>query len=222
MKKILLYFAATVFGVSVAQSQELRLGAKVGVNFSSISGDENEFLSGLTSFHIGGLVEIPISEKFSIQPELLYSMQGATEEYSVIPNGGFGVKYENDLKLDYINIPIMAKYYVINGLSIEAGPQFGILVSAKAEGELTELEMRESESFDKDVKDSFKTFDIGFGLGASFRLDSDVFLSLRFNKGISQINEDLDYNHPHDYPGDYNYSYKQNNNVLQLSAGYFF
>lgn len=156
-EKILLFAAVTFISFSAAQSQELRLGAKAGVNLASIAGDEIDDFNGRIGFHVGALVEIPINKKFSIQPELLYSMHGAAREYSVIPNGGYGIKYETNLNLDYINIPIMAKYYIIDGLSFETGPQFGILVSAKEEGEMTKLERGESEPFDRDVKENYNS-----------------------------------------------------------------
>lgn len=214
MKKLLLFIAVTVIGFSAAQSQELRLGAKAGVNFSSISGDAAGDQSGLTSFHIGALVEIPINEKFSVQPELLYSSQGAFQEVSF--NAGVGRNsYESTIKLDYINIPIMAKYYVIEGLSIEAGPQFGVLVSAKSEVE--EFEGGKSKSYDEDVKDFYKTLDIGLGLGAAYRLNNGIFFSARYVLGISKIlntdNVDGDF---------YSSNFKQHNNVFQVSLGYSF
>ncbi|SRX55810.1 porin family protein [Aequorivita sp. CIP111184] len=222
MKKILLFatFAAFTFTTANAQS-EFRIGFKGGVNFSSVGGDFTDNYDGRTSFHIGGLVEIPISEKFAIQPELLYSSQGAKSEY----DNSFGdslVIGKEKLKLDYINIPIMAKYYIINGLSVEAGPQFGFLISAKNEYEVSGF--RGDESGDDDVKDFYNSLDIAIGIGASYRLNNGVFFSLRFNKGITKVNEDLDYSVIEEgdpIPG-FDYSYKQHNNVFQISAGYSF
>lgn len=125
--------------------------------------------------------------------------------------------------LNYINIPIMAKYYIIDGLSIEAGPQLGILVSANSEGNVIELGTGAAESFDGDVKDYYKSIDFVVGIGASYRLNNGVFFSLRFNKGISKINEDIDfYLHDGDPIDGIDYNYKQQNNVFQISAGYSF
>ena len=67
MKKILLFAAVTFLSFSAAQSQELRLGAKAGVNLASIAGDEIDDFNGRIGFHVGALVEIPISEKFAVQ-----------------------------------------------------------------------------------------------------------------------------------------------------------
>ena len=215
MKKLLLFIAVAILTISTAQSQELRIGAKAGVNFASVGGDFTDNYDGRTSFHIGGLVEIPISEKFSIQPELLYSGQGAKSEY----DNSFGdslVIGKEKLKLDYINIPIMAKYYIIEGLSVEAGPQFGILVSAKNEYE--ESGFRGEISGEEDVKEFYNTLDIGFGLGTSYRLNNGVFFSARYVIGLTDITDDDDVDFgPFDIDG-----YKQRNRAIQLSAGFSF
>ncbi|CAM3392098.1 porin family protein [Aequorivita lipolytica] len=217
MKKLLLFTAVVLFAFTTAQSQELRIGFKAGVNFASIGGDFTDDYDGRTSFHIGGLVEIPISEKFAVQPELLYSSQGATSEYSD-SFGGVTFTVEEKLKLDYINIPIMAKYYIIDGLAVEAGPQFGILVSAKGEYEASGG--GDSESDEEDLKDVYNTLDIGFGLGGSYRLNNGVFFSARYVIGLSDVtNED-------DFEGDFGpfdiEAFKQRNSVIQLSAGFSF
>ena len=54
---------------------------QIHTNFATLGGD-TEDLDGLTSFHVGGVAEISFSEKFSVQPELLYSAQGASFEES--------------------------------------------------------------------------------------------------------------------------------------------
>ena len=82
MKKLLLFAAVAVFGLSNVNAQEVKFGAKAGVNFATITGDETSGVDSRTAFHIGGVAEIVISEKFSFQPELLYSGQGAKESYS--------------------------------------------------------------------------------------------------------------------------------------------
>ncbi|SDX41512.1 porin family protein [Aequorivita viscosa] len=202
MKKTLLIIIAA-FTLST-QAQETLFGVKAGLNLASIGGDDAGDAKTRSSFHIGGLVEIPVSEKFSVQPELLYSSQGAKGSEELL---GEGVIVESKIKSDYINIPIMAKYYLIQGLSIEAGPQFGFLVSAKAEFELKGPGVLETASMD--VKDLFNTFDLGVGLGTSYTLDMGVFFGARYNLGLSNINKDS---------GDT----KNQNNVFQISAGYTF
>lgn len=192
MRKILLFAAFTVFAFSASQSQELRFGAKAGVNNAFLGGDLGlAELSTRTSFHIGGLVEIPLSEKFSLQPEVLYSSEGYDQWIIFLSS--------TEVELDYIRVPILAKYYIINGLSVEAGPNLGLLVSAKTNGE--------------NDKDHFKDFDAQLAIGASYRLNFGLFFSLRYNQGLVNILDQTDSN------GE---SLKGQSNVFQISAGYSF
>ncbi|MEP6929341.1 MAG: porin family protein, partial [Flavobacterium sp.] len=144
MKKILLLAVVTVLGFTNVNAQEIKFGAKGGLNFASVSGDNTKGIDVVTSFNFGVLSEIPISDQFSFQPELMYSGQG----YSF---------NDNTIALSYLNIPLMGKYYLTKGLSVEAGPQIGFLLSAKNEK--------------TDVKDSFNTFDFGVNFGLGYKLD---------------------------------------------------
>jgi len=207
MRKInlLLFIVLAAFGFSI-QAQNVHFGVKGGVNFATLSGDIED-VNSRTSFHLGAVAEISISEKFSVQPELLYSSQGAKSEYIETFEGEtFSAKEE--IKVDYISIPIMAKYYVGNGFSIEAGPQVSFLTSSKFEYDYSFGGISESGS--EDYKDFTKGIDFGLGFGAGYKMDSGLNFSARYNLGLSNINDD-----PED---DSNIK----NNVFQLSVGYFF
>ena len=183
MKKILLLAVITVLGFANVNAQEIKFGAKGGLNFATISGDNTKDVDLVTSFNFGVLSEIPISDKFSFQPELMYSGQG----YSF---------NDNTIALSYLNVPLMGKYYVTKGLSVEAGPQIGFLLAAKNEK--------------TDVKDSFNTVDFGVNSGLGYKLDNGLNFGLRYNLGLTDINN---------VEG---YSGKNKNGVFQLSVGYFF
>jgi len=140
-----------------------------------------------------------VSDKFSIQPELLYSAQGAKYEDEVL---------KETIKLDYLNLPIMAKFYVADGFSLEAGPQVGFLLSAKGKVEAG------GESIEADIKELFKGIDFGFNFGVGYKLPSGINFGARYNLGLSNIIEpDSEFN-----VGDV----KNQNGVIQLSLGYFF
>lgn len=80
MKKIMLLTAIAVFTFATGNAQDgVSFGAKAGVNLASIGGDDVDGLDGRTSLHLGGVVEIPVSDRFSVQGEVLYSAQGATD-----------------------------------------------------------------------------------------------------------------------------------------------
>src|SRR5699024_733187 len=198
---------AALFAVTISSAQEVRLGIKGGVNFSTLSGDNLGDIKSLTGFHIGGLVEIPLAEQFSIQPEVLYTAQGS--KYSE-KGQELGVSYSYDFKqkLDYIQVPVMAKYYVIDGLSIEAGPQIAFLASSKLdyEGTLGGI----SVSGDEDL-DNVSNIDFSIGAGASYRLPMGLFFTARYNFGLSNVNDSSNSDNQ-----------KIHNRVAQLSVGYSF
>jgi opacity protein-like surface antigen len=196
MKKILLT-AGALFAFTFVNAQEVKFGAKAGLNLGNLSGNATDaFVDEDTkmrpSFHVGGFAEIKLSDKFAIQPEVLYSVEGAKQDVD-----GESEKLIWDLA--FVNIPIMAKYYATEKLSIEAGPQIGFLTKA----ELT---------FDgdnvADLKEDSKStaFSGNFGVGYSFT--ENISANLRYSLGLSDI-LDVD-------------GFELKSNVLSLSIGYKF
>jgi len=201
MKKIVLAAIAVVgFGVTGFAQQQVKFGPKAGVNFSNISGyDDAEMLTG---FHVGAVAEIKFNEKFSIQPEVVYSAQGAKRER----NTSFAT-FEGKQKLDYINVPIMAKYYIVNGFSVEAGPQVGFLVKAEEDvnGTINGVSIGDK----TDNKDSFNSVDFGVNFGLAYDLPQGFFVNARYNLGLSDVIKD-------------NADDAVKNNVIQVGVGYKF
>jgi hypothetical protein len=206
MKKLLMLAAIAVLSFTTAQAQGISFGAKAGVNFASIGGDDTDGIDGRTGFHVGALVEIPVNDFFSVQPEVVYSAQGAKESFSESIDG-VTVSGKSTLKLDYINIPIIGKFYVIEGLSLEVGPQIGFNINAMEEFEISGLGM--SESGEEDVSDFVKSTDFSIAAGASYKLPIGLFFTARYNVGLSNVN-------------DAGEGSKNQNNVVQLGAGFFF
>lgn len=171
MKNLFFIAAIAVLSVSAIQAQVVRLGAKCGVNFSTFNDDDLGDVKSRTGFHIGGLVEVPISERFSLQPEILYSSQGA--EYSDSGTElGVDYSYKITEKLDYIQVPIMAKFYVVEGFAIEAGPQVSFLVSSEGE---YEGKLGDKNVSREDDLDDISKIDLSLGGGVSYRLPMGVF-----------------------------------------------
>lgn len=208
MKKLLLVAAVAVFGLSNANAQEFQLGAKAGANFASLGGDDTDELDARTSFHVGLVAEIMLTDQFAFQPEVLYSSQGAKTEGSETIMG-MTYSYEGTTKLDYINVPLLAKYYVTEGLNIHLGPQVGFLV--KSESEWEETMDGDTESGTDDIKDFTKGVDFSLAGGLGYKLDMGLFFDARYTLGLSNV---------WDAEGDTDYS--QKNNVFQLSVGFMF
>lgn len=183
MKKIILS-ALAVIAFASAHAQEVKYGVKGGLNISNFSGDtEGVDLKSRFGFNVGGFVEIKISEKFALQPEVLYSTQGATfENVGAEVNGTFYTG-DIDFNLAYINVPVMFKYYAAEKFSVEAGPQIGFLTSAKSKTKLDGF----SGSNELDAKDSFESIDFGLNLGAGYDFTENFSIGARYNLGLSNI-----------------------------------
>lgn len=172
-----LFFAVLLFFSIAAHSQILQFGLKGGYNNSTLSGDGD--ISSLSGFHAGVFASIDLVV-LDVVPELVYSTQGAK----------FG---DQEVKLDYFNVPIMARLNLLKILYVEAGPQFGFLVSAKEGSE--------------DIKDDVESTDIAIGVGAGVELFDKFDLGLRYNIGTTDVSK----------AGDDN-----KNNVFQIGLAFKF
>lgn len=203
MKKVLPIVSAIVlfvFGGTVA-AQETSFGAKAGVNLANLTGDDVGDTDMKIGLHLGGYANIMFSDLLGLSPELLFSTQGAkSETETTIPFFGT-IKAKGNLKLTYINVPLLLKVVPTEGFNIHVGPQIGFLLSAKSELEVN------GESSDEDVKDSFKSTDFGLAAGAGYELPSGLNFGLRYNTSLGSI-----------YDGDGD----GKNSVIQVSAGYTF
>lgn len=198
--------AAAVMAFAFSNAQETKFGVKGGINLHTITGDVSEDVSSKVGFQIGGFAEFKLSDKFAIQPELLFSTQGAKLESS---EPEFGISSEQKLNLTYLNIPVMAKFYATEKFSLEAGPQVGFLLSAKSKYEATFD--GETESGDEDVKDTLESIDFGVNFGAGYDFTENLSAGLRYNLGLSNIAKTEDDNDA-----------KVKNSVFSLSVAYKF
>lgn len=234
MKKIILtsFMLCSVF----AFSQEIKFGAKVGLNLSNLRGDYPTGIDEHKSkigFHIGGFAEYSINEKFTLQPELLFSTQGNTYGYKDYYGGGSyydGADY--NLKLNYLNLPVILKYKIIEKLSIDFGPQIGYLMSAKTKIDVIEDSRDPSQNYSVEIdmlndgtynfggttiqsKASANRIDFSLNLGASYDITEKIFLQGRYNLGLSTVDKNST-------NGASTNSWNMKNSVFQLSAGYRF
>ena len=194
-----------------AQENSVRFGVKAGLNIANIVGDSQDLWDDLNGeikpiirFHVGALVEIPVSEVFAIQPELLFSRQGAKLK---IDNA------EEISNLSYLNIPLIAKFYLAERLSFQVGPQIGFLLSAKNKASGTFFDGFETVTVDEesDIKDRVNSVDFGLNFGFGYQLEQGVFFDARYSLGLSNIN---------DFEG--SDDFEDSNSVFQISLGYKF
>jgi opacity protein-like surface antigen len=189
MKKMMFSaLAVLVFGFATAQEEvkkasDVKFGAKGGINLANIAGDDAGDANMYVGFNAGMFVEIPLTDKLTIQPEVLYSAQGSKSEGPLEVEGNV-YDVEATLKLNYINIPVMFKYQVADKFSLEAGPYVGFLASAKVKAEVSGIG-----SATEDAKDFFKSTDFGLGLGMNYEFSDVIFANARYQGGLTQIGD---------------------------------
>jgi len=165
MKRILLTFLTLTFFITVSTAQSVRIGPKVGLNIANFTGNVNTEARSLAGLQAGGVVEIELMDWFSVQPEVLYSVKG-------IQLG------EVRLVNNYVDLPIMAKFYPVDGLYGEIGPQIGFLFSANEKDTANKISTIQS----------YKTVDMGLAFGAGYVLrDIGLGFGIRYSAGFSNI-----------------------------------
>ena len=170
MKKIVFTSLLLVAFSITSQAQFFKLGLKAGVNYANQNGtaitvnSTNYKTEAISNYHIGLLAEVKIGERFSIQPEVLYSTQGA--KYDAV---GVANDFTNDI--GYISIPVMAKINLNNTFSLDFGPQASFLMSKKK---------------DVSINDQ-KNLDFGAGGGLTIHVTKGLFLQGRYVVGLTDI-----------------------------------
>jgi hypothetical protein len=204
----------TLFSV-ISFSQEVKFGLRGGLNIAnqsntSLSGLAQTNSSSIIGFNFGGYVEIELSNKISIQPELLFSLQGgklSSVEYLRLDpmDPGEYVNVETVDKLSYINIPVMFKYNVTDKFTLELGPQLGILISSNRNTSFYGPTYSANSS--RNSTDIYSTIDYGINLGAEYNISDNIAVGIRYNIGVNNIGK---------------YSTEIKNNVFSISTNYKF
>ena len=194
MKKVIIMLAAAL--ISVSAMAQVRFGVKVGADLTNFWGEDIDH--GMKpAYQIGALMEYKFNDKFAIAPEVVFASQGG--KFKALDLNLFGLDIEKNVTFNtnYINVPVMLKYYVTPAFSIDLGPQVGFNVYSKYS----------IEDVDKaiDVKDNTKTVDFGVGLGGTYNLSENAFVQARYTLGLTKV-----------FDGDYN---KEKNGNIQVAFG---
>ena len=213
---LLITCAVGIVQFSFAQ-KIVEVGVKGGLNYSNqnLSKDGrlySTYYHAGVGYHIGGYALIKF-KKFAIQPELLYSNQN---QYFTTPN------YSNlKTTLNYINIPVMFKYYPTGSLNVQAGPQFGILASSK--GDLNNVQggvFAGQPVFNQDLSSYLKSTDFSIVVGAGINLPANLNLAVRYTIGITNINKNSPgATFPNNLEPSFSTAFTRNQ-VFQVSVGY--
>lgn len=138
-------------------------GIRAGYNFSSVStGDLPVSIDSNNGWYVGIYKEFPflVKDFLYLAPELQYSRQGFSAS-------------NNDIDLDYINVPIMAKIYIVKIVSLETGPQFGFKITDSGTSTYT-----------------YNTFDPAWAVGASVNLPFNLAVTGRYIGSFNEVVKD--------------------------------
>ncbi|MEO8582955.1 MAG: porin family protein [Flavitalea sp.] len=163
MKK--LFFVPLIVLSTGLFAQQFQLGIKGGVNLSNLTGSSpnNVDKKALVGYHAGVILPLWFGESFAIQPEVLFSTQGARFKSATDGN--------NDFKVSYVTIPVLAKIRFGGGFYIEAGPQ----ISFHAGDNIDESNV------------TVKSTDLAIDGGLGFHGKSGFGIGARYIAGLSKV-----------------------------------
>lgn len=200
MKKAMLMMAVlTVSLTAMAQHEEgdFLVQPKVGLNIATLS-DADKTIGDL---NFGIEAELMVTDYFSLSAGAIVSNQGG--KY----NDDTYVSYTVDL--DYVNVPVMANFYILPGLSLKAGvqPSYRMKAKVKTDGATYDMDQFYALLSGTGIEEDFKVkkFDLSIPVGISYEYQN-VVLEARYNWGVTKIMDNDSFY----------------NRVFQLTLGYKF
>ena len=198
MKKIMMIAAmmvATVAAKAQFEPGTFSFQPKVGFNLASITADDTKYKPG---FAVGLEGQYQMNNWFALSAAVMYQQQGTK------------IKDVDDFKwnIDYVNIPLMAKFYVTKGLSLNVGLQPGFMVKSKLKVDDADL----------DVKDACNKFDLSIPLSIAYELPMGLTFEARYTYGVTNVGKDVF----DSKTSSYDKLYKNKNDVFQITVGYKF
>lgn len=201
---------------------QVTYGLRVGANFAKWQGEDLQVIEdlldktdgyvvtkGKTGWHVGGYVNIPISNTFSFEPGLSYSKKGYSIKGDVqIPvlkilaiNAGAQVQQH------YIDMPLVLKANVYKGLQVYAGPQVSYLVRSTLNAKLGVLGIN---IFNRGfgITERFNKVDLGLTGGIGYQFENGLNVQAGYDYGLSKL--------------DKNDNYAAYNRVVKVSVGFSF
>ncbi len=184
--------------VSAASAQEFSYGVQAGMTVPTLSGDVD--CDAKVGYSVGLTTNYMFNDKWGVGLDAIYQMQG----YSIDKGSTHDYMRTN---LHYLNIPIMANYQIVYGLSIKAGVQPGFLLGVNSASKLDGGD-RETSDMESAEDSGYEVFDLSIPVGLAYDITDNVYVDARYNIGVTNILDDN--------------SKDAFNNVFVLSVGFRF
>jgi hypothetical protein len=186
MKKTIVLFFLISSCYTFSQSK-ISYGVKAGVNYSGFR-TNNGTNSDLFGINLGGVARTDLNTTFALQAELNLNSKGGVFRRPLTSNNP-------EIKLTYINLPILLQTKITKKFTFDVGPEFGFLIGQKAK--------LNSDTFEID---DVPAFDMNLNVGLSYQFEKGIFIQGRYGYGLTELFEESDYK----------------NSCISLSLGYFF
>lgn len=209
MKRILLLVLISFVAVSASAQKKFTFGPKAGFTVANLhvdDDDQNDQVSGVKAgLVIGAFAEYRAVKWFAVSADVLFARKGAQNEFKM-STSEFNMETENNFKLNYIDVPVLANFYVTKRLALKAGIQPSFLLSAK--NKVSQKSNGESINETVDLKKEMNKVDFAIPVGISYSFKMGLVLDLRYHIACTNLLKDGDY--------------KLTNQVASLTVGWRF
>jgi hypothetical protein len=185
---------ATVAAKAQFEPGTFTLQPKVGVTLATISSDDSKFKFGMAAGIEG---QYQLNNWFGLSAAVMYSQQGAKAK-----------NYDVKVNTEYINIPVMAKFYVTKGLSLNVGLQPGFMTKAKAKGDGLTI----------DVKSNCNKVDFSIPMSIAYEFENGLSFEARYATGLTNVGKDAF----DSTSSSWDKTFQNKNEVFMLTVGYKF
>lgn len=205
-KKVLFSAVAILFCLGMQAQMSVKPGVKAGVNFSTFT---NVNADTKTDFYLGGLVALKFAKIYTLQPEVVYSRQGA-----IVPTVYYGNPYDpivtsygkdTRYSIDYLSLGVINKFTFGHGFQVVVGPS---------------LDFKLTDNFSKNYTEDPESFDLGLIGGIGYSLPNGLTFEARIKQGMVDIFGENYGDYEEDENG--NYDDVILNQVIQLGVSYTF
>ena len=219
MKKMMMIAAMMVATLSanaqrsILEQGQFGLQPKVGVDFATVSADDTKYKFGLVAGIEG---QYQVNNWFGLSLGVLYSQQGSKFK----ANSNAKLNADNTkFNTEYLTIPVMAKFYVTKGLSLNVGLQPGFLTKAKFNASSENLWIGNTKiTGETDIKDDTNKFDLSVPMSIAYEFDFGLALEARYTSGLTNVLK----NAFDSSSSTYDKVYNNKNEVFSLTVGYKF
>ncbi|MCE7995770.1 MAG: PorT family protein [Roseivirga sp.] len=174
MKKVYLILLLTL--CYSAHAQNTGFGFRLGANLSKVV-DIDEKAESKLGFHAGVFYNFKLTVRFHLRPEVEYSLQGAKDEIETVDANFNPINLKFKANYNYANFRLLTDFQVLGKLSLQVGPQFGILT-------LAELKTDRSK---ENLTDDLTSTELGIVLGLGYRLSGSFDINFRYNLGLTDL-----------------------------------